>query len=77
MLLKMLLNRASSSNYQILRKIQTEEIRGIEDASPFTSIGENANLELLAKEDAGFPALTTVQNAINGTPEDIENPFPD
>ena len=53
---------------------------GIEDASPFTSIGEAANLELLAKEKGQpFAALTTVQNAINGAAaaQDIENPFPD
>ena len=53
---------------------------GIENASPFTSIGEAANLELLAKEKGQpFAALTTVQNAINGAAaaQDIENPFPD
>ena len=53
---------------------------GIEDSAPFTSVGDAANLELLAKE-AGqpFAALTTVQNAINGAAaaQDIEPPFPD
>ncbi len=53
---------------------------GIEADAPFTSIGEAANLELLAKEKGQpFAALTTVQNAINGTAaaQDIEPPFPD
>lgn len=53
---------------------------GIETDAPFTSIGEAANLELLAKEKGQpFAALTTVQNAINGTAaaQDIEPPFPD
>lgn len=53
---------------------------GIEESAPFTSVGDAANLELLAKE-AGqpFAALTTVQNAINGAAaaQDIEPPFPD
>ena len=53
---------------------------GIETDAPFTSIGEAANLELLAKEKGQpFAALTTVQNAINGAAaaQDIEPPFPD
>lgn len=53
---------------------------GIEADAPFTSIGEAANLELLAKEKGQpFAALTTVQNAINGAAaaQDIEPPFPD
>lgn len=53
---------------------------GIEDSAPFTSIGEAANLELLAKEKGQpFAALTTVQNSINSTAaaQDIEPPFPD
>jgi len=53
---------------------------GIEDSAPFSSIGEAANLELLAQEKGEpFKALTTVQNAVNkaAAAQDIENPFPD
>jgi len=53
---------------------------GIEYSAPFSSIGEAANLELLAQERGEpFKALTTVQNAVNkaAAAQDIENPFPD
>jgi len=53
---------------------------GIEDSAPFSSIGEAANLELLAQEKGEpFKSLTTVQNAVNkaAAAQDIENPFPD